>query len=89
MNSITATFLTLYDGWPNKQKKRNTTWGHNPKKNINLRIFKSFEEAVEAEALDNARKPPLEGLKETVELILRVYGVTREQLMERRKENCT
>ncbi len=53
---------------------------------MNLRIFKSFEEAAEAEALDSARKDPMEGLRETVELILRTYGVTRADLSARRKE---
>jgi hypothetical protein len=56
------------------------------KKKMKLRIFRSFEEAAEAEAADDARKPPMEGLKETVELILRVYGVTREQLIANRKK---
>jgi len=56
------------------------------KRNINLRIYRSFEEAARSEAMIDARKPPLEGLRETVELILRAYGVTREQLIERRKK---
>ena len=57
-----------------------------PKRKINLRIFASFEEAAEAEALDAALKPPAEAIKETVEFILRIYGVTREQLKQRREK---
>ena len=56
-----------------------------PDKKMKLRIFSSFEEAAEAEAADNARQAPLDRIKETVELILRVYGVTREELMNRKK----
>ena len=51
-----------------------------------IRIFKSFEEAEEAEANDIAMQSPVERLRETVERILRVYGVTREQLMARDKK---
>ena len=57
-----------------------------PKRKMNLRIYKSFEEAAEAEARAAAMKPPMEGLRDTVELILRVYGVTREQLIKRRNK---
>lgn len=51
-----------------------------------LQIFKSFEEAAEAEALQYALQAPIERIRETVELILRTYGVTREQLIARRKK---
>jgi len=51
-----------------------------------IRIFKSFEEAEEAEAMDIAQQSPAERLRETVERILRVYGVTREQLVARHKK---
>ena len=51
-----------------------------------LRVYHSFEEQAAAEALDAANQPPLERIRETVELILRVYGVTREQLVARRKK---
>ncbi len=51
-----------------------------------IRIFKSFEEAEEAEAMEIARQSPVERLRETVERILRVYGVTREQLKARDKK---
>ncbi|MCD6013380.1 MAG: hypothetical protein K0Q79_3242 [Flavipsychrobacter sp.] len=51
-----------------------------------LRIYSSFEEAARSEAADAANKSPLTGLKETVDLILRVYGVTQESLKARRKK---
>jgi len=56
------------------------------RRRLKLCIFDSFEAAAEADAEDAAKKSPLEGLRETVELILRTYGVTREQLIERRKK---
>jgi hypothetical protein len=56
------------------------------KRKMTLRTFSSFEAAAQAEAADSARKPPMEGLRETVELILRAYGVTREQLAANRKK---
>ncbi len=59
--------------------------GHKPVE-MKLRIFKSFEEADEAEARDAAIQSPVERIRETVELILRVYGVSREQLMSRTKK---
>ena len=59
---------------------------HSKKPSMRLRIFKSFEEANEADAFDSAMQPPVERLRETVELILRVYGVTREQLKARNKK---
>ena len=54
--------------------------------NMKLHIFTSFDEAERANAAEAAKQPPLERIKETVELILRVYGVTREQLMANRKK---
>lgn len=55
-------------------------------KGMKLRIFNSWDEAARAEALNNSRQHPLERIKETVELILRVYDVTQVQLNERRKK---
>jgi hypothetical protein len=55
-------------------------------KGMKLRIFNSWEEAAEAEAMDSAKQSPVERLRETVELILRVYGVTREELSKRAKK---
>ena len=59
------------------------SYGAKPKPR--LRIYNSFEEAAEAEARDAAEQSPIERIRETVELILRVYGVTREELMARKK----
>jgi len=52
-----------------------------------IRIYTSFDEQAAAEAADVAKQPPMERIKETVELILRVYGVTREQLNNRKRSN--
>jgi hypothetical protein len=59
----------------------------NQKRKMHLRIYKSFEEQAEAETAEVALQPPLERIRETVELILRVYGVTREQLNNRKRSN--
>ena len=48
-----------------------------------LRIFHSFEEAEETELQKAANQKPVERLRETVELILRIYGFSRQQLLER------
>lgn len=53
------------------------------KPKMKLRIYNSFEEQAADEAADVAAQPPMMRIKETVELILRVYGVTREDLMNR------
>ena len=52
---------------------------------MKLRIFSSFEESNEADAMDAATQDPVERLRETVERILGVYGVTREQITARHK----
>ena len=52
-----------------------------------IRIYTSFDKQAAAEAEDVAKQPPMERIKETVELILRVYGVTREQLNNRKRSN--
>jgi hypothetical protein len=52
-----------------------------------IRIYTSLEEQAEAEAADAAKQAPIERIRETVELILRVYGVTREELKNRKKSN--
>ena len=54
-------------------------------KNKALKIFSSIE-AMEAEHFRNATvQDRLEGLRQTVELILRVYGTSREELRQRPK----
>jgi len=54
------------------------------KRGVNLHRYKSFDYA--AEALNAARRSPEERLRETVELILRVYGLTEAKLAARRKK---
>ena len=68
----------------NKLNEPQTSYGAQPK--MKLRIFKSFEEAAEAEAQDAALRTPEQRIKDTVELILRVYGVTREEIKARNKK---
>ena len=52
-----------------------------------LHIFKSFEEMEDAHYLELSRMDPIERLGKAVELILRVYGVTREELKMRERSN--
>ena len=53
---------------------------------MKLRVYQSFEEAAEDEAAAAAAKSPVDAIRETVKLILRVYGVTQEELNMRRKK---
>ena len=48
-----------------------------------IRIFNSFEEAKETEILDIIKQSPIDRLRHTVELILRVHQVSREDLKNR------
>ncbi len=48
-----------------------------------IRIFNSFEEAKETEIQDIIKQSPIDRLRHTVELILRVHQVTREDLKNR------
>ena len=48
-----------------------------------VRIFHSFEEAEEMEIAHVLNQKPLDRVKETVDLILRVHGITRLQLRKR------
>jgi len=57
---------------------------YGPMRGMKLRIFNSWEEAEEAEAADAALRTPLERIRDTVALILRVYGVTQQELNKRR-----
>lgn len=54
-----------------------------------LEIFHSFDEMGQASARDAASKPPIERIRDTVQLILRVYGVTQEELNKRPKPRHT
>ncbi|TCC99156.1 hypothetical protein [Pedobacter hiemivivus] len=48
-----------------------------------IRIFKSFEEAKETEVQDIIKQSPIDRLRHTVELILRVHQVSRQDLKNR------
>jgi len=48
-----------------------------------IRIFKSFEEAKETEVQDIIKQSPIDRLRDTVELILRVHQVSRQDLKNR------
>lgn len=50
-------------------------------------FFKSFEEEAEYNAKEAAEKNPVQGIKDTVGLILRMYGFTQESLRERKSSN--
>ena len=52
-----------------------------------LRIFHSFEEVSKAESETIALQNPVQRLRNTVELILRAYGFTRESLKDRKPKN--
>lgn len=52
-----------------------------------LKIFSSFEEAEVFNIKNILKQSHAERIRETVELILRVYGLTREQLNERKRDN--
>lgn len=57
------------------------------KENKVLTIYPTFEKMEEARILRAAACDPVKGLAETVELILRVYGTSREALKNRFKKN--
>ncbi len=50
-------------------------------------FFNSFEEQEEYNASVAATQNPVERIKETVHLILRVYGFTQDTLRERKSSN--
>ena len=72
------------DEEPNELNEPHASYGASKK--MKLRIFKSFEEANEADAKEAALRTPEQRIKDTVELILRVYGVTREEIKARNKK---
>jgi CRISPR-associated endonuclease Csn1 len=53
----------------------------------NIRFFQSFEEAEDFESRTIAFQDPIHRIHDTVALILRAYGITREQLNERFRDN--
>nr|WP_294873216.1 hypothetical protein [uncultured Pedobacter sp.] len=48
-----------------------------------IHVFNSFEAAKEKEIQDIIKQSPVDRLRQTVELILRVYHVSREDLKNR------
>ena len=55
--------------------------------NNRIKIFNSFEESKQDEINYIINQSPIERLRQTVELILRVYNVTRESLKEKKYSN--
>lgn len=49
-----------------------------------IKIFNSFEESKQDEINSIINQSPIERLRQTVELILKVYNVTRESLKEKK-----
>lgn len=56
--------------------------------NKRMIFFNSFEEENEYNAKQAAAENPVIRLKNTVEIILRVYGFTRESLLKRESSNA-
>ena len=56
------------------------------KNHLKLRIFHSFEEQEAAEIADLLTQSPMERIRETVALILRVYGIPENELIKRREK---
>ena len=50
---------------------------------MKLKVFHSHEEMENDRLRVAAEMDPMEGIAQTTELILRVYGLTREQLSQR------
>jgi hypothetical protein len=48
-----------------------------------IHVFNSFEAAKEKEIQDIIKQSPVDRLRQTVELILRAYNVSREDLKNR------
>lgn len=74
-----------------KKKKYKTSEDENkvnePLASHSIKIFSSFEEAEIFQIKSILKQSPAERIRDTVELILRVYGFTREQLKERKSDN--
>ena len=71
----------------NKNEVNEPAGTYGPFHGKRIRIFTSFEEAAEAEALAAAEKSPIQRLRDTVQLIMRVYGLTEEDLRNRKRSN--
>lgn len=57
------------------------------KENTAIIVYPTFEDMDEARTRRAASCDPVKGLAETVELILRVYGVSRQDLKKRFQKN--
>ncbi len=51
--------------------------------NKDIKIYQSFEEMESDRSRHAASMDPVQGLRETVELILRAYGTSRAELKKR------
>jgi hypothetical protein len=60
---------------------------HTSHKKTKIKVYTTFAEAAAADALESALMTPAECIREAVELTLRAYGVTREELNARKKSN--
>ena len=58
--------------------------GYNSLRGKSVRIFQSFEEAEKWENEVASGKTPEERIRDAVQLTLRAYGVTQEELNKRR-----
>ncbi len=56
------------------------------KKKVSVKIFQSYEEMNHSDIEEMASIPPEERIRNTVNLILRAYGVTREELNLRKNK---
>ena len=67
-----------------KKKLKEPEVAYEPRK---IRVFHSFEEQEEYEISLLHKQNPLDRIKETVELILRVYNTRREELSKKKSTN--
>lgn len=67
--------------------KKKPTSTEKPYETRKIRVFHSFEEQEEYEYSQILNQNPLDRIKDTVELILRVYNTSREELSQRKMSN--
>ena len=70
-----------------KHKVNEPIAGYDIAKGKTVRIFHSFAEAEAAEDEEAANKSPIQRIRDTVQLILRTYGVTQEMLNKRKHDH--
>ena len=51
-----------------------------------IKVFSSFDEQEKFDNAEILKQDPLERIRETVKLILKVYGFTQKSLKERKKD---